>query len=57
MEGYNYILNKNTGTMHKKGGCYCADVYKGVAEYFKIKDSAISYGTRYIKLCKNCFKK
>ena len=56
MNKYKYVLNKKTGTLHKKEGCYYANVSKDIAKYFPTEDSAISYGTRYIKHCKKCFK-
>ena len=56
MNKYKYVLNKKTGTLHKKEGCYYANVSKDIAEYFPTEDAAISYGTRYIKHCKKCFK-
>ncbi|MBQ3545797.1 MAG: hypothetical protein IJA34_12585 [Lachnospiraceae bacterium] len=56
MKNYKYVLNKGTGTLHKKEGCYNSNVWKDAAEYFMTEDDAISYGTRYIKHCKVCFK-
>lgn len=56
MKNYNFVLNKRTGTLHRLNCCHYSNVPQEVAEKFETEDDAISFGTRYIKHCKNCFK-
>ena len=57
MQKSKYVLNKNSGTLHKINGCRHSNVYKDYAEYFQTEDEAIAHGTRYFKHCKLCFGK
>lgn len=52
-----FYLNKKTGTLHIVGGCHHSKLLLEDDIVFATEDHAISSETRYMKHCKNCFKK
>lgn len=51
-----YFVNRNSGTLHRVGGCCHSKVVLPEHKQYKTEDEAISHEKAYMKRCKLCFK-